>query len=137
MALQTKSVISFYVLVTNNFVVLGTPIQQPFVTNRLSFSSLPFIIRADELTEIVTVGEVKSNVIGVESLSQICEFPFKDVENNAEVTSDCNEVITPVQFCFSRLTSAVGIEVSINTEVGISDSLPNSSLLLLLRRGGL
>jgi hypothetical protein len=70
-ALQTKSVISFYVLVTNNFVVLGTPIQQPFVTNRLSFSSLPFIIRADELTEIVTVGEVKSNVIGVESLSQI------------------------------------------------------------------
>ena len=90
MALQTKSVISFYVFVTNNFVVLGTPIQQPFVTNRLSFSSLPFIIRTDKFAKVVTVGEVKSNVIGVESLSQICEFPFKDVENNAEVTGNGN-----------------------------------------------
>ena len=71
MTLKTKGIISLYVLVTNNFVVLGTPIQQPFVTDRLSFGSLPFIIRTDELTEIVTVGEVKSNVIGVESLSQV------------------------------------------------------------------
>jgi hypothetical protein len=70
-------------------------------------------------------------------LLEVFEFPFKDVQYNAKVTSNCNEIITPVQFCFSRLTSAIGIEVSINTELGISGSLPMMTLLLLLRRGGL
>ena len=90
MALQTKSVISFYVFVTNNFVVLGTPIQQPFIPNRLSLCAFTFVVRTDKFAKVVTVGEVKGNVVGVEPLLEAFEFPFKDVENNAEITGNGN-----------------------------------------------
>jgi hypothetical protein len=91
----------------------------------------------DEFTEIVTVGEVKSNVIGVKSFSQVSKFLLENIENNSEVTCDSDEVIAPVKFCFSRLASTVSIEISIDSKVKISDSLPTLPLLLPLRRGGL
>jgi hypothetical protein len=80
--------------------MLGAPVQESFISYWLPLGTLTLVVRADSLTEVLTVGEVEGNVVGIEPLLEAFEFPFKDVENNAEVTSDCNEVITPIKFCF-------------------------------------
>ena len=79
MALQTKSVIGFYVFVTNNFVMLGAPVQESFISYWLPLGTLTLVVRTDKFTEVLAVGEVKGNVVGVESLLEVFKFPFKDV----------------------------------------------------------
>ena len=68
--------------------MLGTPIKKSFVSYRLTLSTLTLVIRAYGFAEVLGVGEVEGNVGSVESFSQICEFPLKDVENNPEVTGN-------------------------------------------------
>jgi hypothetical protein len=46
--------------------VFGTPIQQPFVTNRLSLCAFTLVVRAYGFAEVFAVGEVEGNVVGVE-----------------------------------------------------------------------
>ena len=81
--------------------MLRAPFQKSLVSYRLPFSTLSFVVRTDELTEVFAVGEVEGDVVGVEPLLEAFEFPFKDVQHNTKVTSDCNKVITPIKFCFS------------------------------------
>ena len=42
--------------------MLGTPVQQPTITNWLTFSTFPFVIRTYRLTEVVGIREVKSDI---------------------------------------------------------------------------
>ena len=68
--------------------MLRAPIEKSFVSYWFTLSTLPFIIRTYGFAEVLGIGKVKGNVGSVESFSQICEFPFKDVENNPEVTGN-------------------------------------------------
>ena len=68
--------------------MLRAPIKKSFVSYGLTFSTLTLVIRAYGFAEVLGIGEVEGDIGSVESLSQICEFPFKDVENNPEVTGN-------------------------------------------------
>ena len=68
--------------------MLRAPIKKSFVSYRLTLSTLTFVVRAYGFAEVLGIGKVEGNVGSVESLSQICEFPFKNVENNPEVTGN-------------------------------------------------
>ena len=68
--------------------MLGTPIKKSFVSYWLTLGTFTLVVRAYGFAEVLGIGEVKGNVGSVESFSQICEFPFKDVENNPEVTGN-------------------------------------------------
>lgn len=78
--------------------MLRAPFQKSLVSYRLPFSTLSFVVRTDELTEVFAVGKVEGDVVGVEPLLEAFEFPFKDVKNNAEVTGNGDQIITPIKF---------------------------------------
>lgn len=68
--------------------MLRAPIKKSFVSYWLTLGTLTFVVRAYGFAEVLSIGEVKGDVGSVESLSQICEFPLKNVENNPEVTGN-------------------------------------------------
>ena len=78
--------------------MLGTPVQESFISYWLPLGTLTLVVRADSLTKVLAVGEVEGNVVGIKPLLEAFKFPFKDVQHNTEVTSDCNEVIAPIKF---------------------------------------
>ena len=68
--------------------MLRAPIKKSLISYWLTLGSLTLVVRAYGFAEVLGIGKVKGNVGSVESFSQICEFPFKDVENNPEVTGN-------------------------------------------------
>jgi hypothetical protein len=86
--LKTKSIISLKVRVTDNLIMLRAPVQKPFISYGLTLGTLPLVVRTDKFTEVLAVGEVKGNIGGIKSLLKAFEFPFKDVQYNAEVTGN-------------------------------------------------
>jgi hypothetical protein len=88
--LKTKGIISLKVRVTNNLIMLRAPIKKSLVSYRLTLGTLSFVVRTDKLTEVLAVGEVKGNVLRIESFAKISKFPFKDVQYNTEVTGNGN-----------------------------------------------
>ena len=78
--------------------MLRAPFQESFISYRLTFGTLPLVVRAYGFAEVLGVGEIKGNVGGIKPLLEDFKFPFKDVQHNTEVTSDCNEIITPIKF---------------------------------------
>ena len=59
--------------------MLGAPVQESFISYWLPLGTLTLVVRTDKFTEVLAVGEVKGNVVGVESLLEVFKFPFKDV----------------------------------------------------------
>jgi hypothetical protein len=86
--LKTKGIISLKVRITNNFIMLRAPIKKSLVSYRLTLGALTLVVRADKLTEVLAVGEVKGNVGCVKPLPEVFEFSFKDVQHNAKVTGN-------------------------------------------------
>ena len=70
--------------------MLRAPIKKSFISYGLTLSTLTLVVRADKFTEVLAVGEVKGNVLRIESFAKISKFPFKDVQYNSEVTSNGN-----------------------------------------------
>lgn len=68
--------------------MLRAPIKKSFVSYWFTLSTLTLVVRAYGFAEVFGIGEVEGDVGSVKSLSQICEFPFKDVQNNPEVTGN-------------------------------------------------
>jgi hypothetical protein len=68
--------------------MLRTPFQKPLVSYGLTLGTLSLVVRTDELTEVLGVGEVEGNVFRIKPLLEVFKFPFKDVQHNAEVTGN-------------------------------------------------
>ena len=88
MTLKTKGIISLKVRITDNLIMLGAPIKKSFVSYWFTLGTFTLVVRADKLTEVLAVGEVKGNVFRIKSLLEVFKFPFKDVQNHAEVTGN-------------------------------------------------
>ena len=70
MTFQSQGIICFEIGVTNNFVVLGTPIKKPFVSDWLAFNALAFVFWINKLPEIFCVGKIEGDVVAVKSFTE-------------------------------------------------------------------
>jgi hypothetical protein len=95
--LQTKSIISLQIRVTNSFVMLGAPFQKAFVSYWFALGSLTLVVRRQALAEVLGVGEVKGDVVAIEPLSEVVKLTLKDLQNDPEVAGNGDQIITPIQ----------------------------------------
>ena len=68
--------------------MLRAPFKESLVPHWLSLCTLALVVWADNLSEVLAVGEVKGDVVGIKSLLEVFEFPFKDVQHHSEVTGN-------------------------------------------------
>jgi len=137
MAFQSKGIISLKVRITYCFKVLLTPLQESLVPHRLALSAFALVVGTYILTEVFTVGEVEGDSVGIEPFLENVDLSFKDLQNLFKVAGNRDEIISPIKFSFSGLTSTVGVEVSVYAEMGVSGIVTNCLPLSLRTRAEL
>ena len=137
MTLQSKGVVGLQFGVADHSVVLCCPLKEAPVPHRLTLGALALVFGVDLLAEVFGVRKVKSDVVRIEPPLKRFDFTIEGANYLLKVGSNGNQIFTPVKFSFVTSAGAVGKEVSINPELGISGSPPSWCRVWLLLRAGL